>query len=136
MYVYSLQVRVRYAETDQMKYVYYGNYAMYFEVARVETLRNLGCHYKDLENIENVMMPVLENYSRYLRPAYYDDLLTIQVKIAEKPTAKIRFNYEIFNPENTLIHEGYTVLAFLNTQTHKPTRCPSILLNLLEPYFI
>jgi acyl-CoA thioester hydrolase len=136
MYVYSLQVRVRYAETDQMKYVYYGNYAMYFEVARVEALRNLGCHYKDLENIENVMMPVLENYSRYLRPAYYDDLLTIQVKIAEKPTAKIRFNYEIFNPENTLIHEGHTVLAFLNTQTHKPTRCPSILLNLLEPYFI
>ncbi|PKQ70521.1 acyl-CoA thioesterase [Raineya orbicola] len=134
MYQSHTQIRVRYAETDQMKYVYYGNYAIYFEVARVECLRNLGLDYKSLESEHKIMMPVLEHYSRYLKPAFYDDLLTIRVSIPELPQSRIRFEYEILR-ENTLLHNGYTTLAFIHTENLRPVRCPDVLLNLLKPYF-
>ncbi|MDW8295349.1 MAG: thioesterase family protein [Raineya sp.] len=134
MYQSNTQIRVRYAETDQMKYVYYGNYAIYFEVARVECLRNLGLDYKTLETEHKIMMPVLEHYSRYLKPALYDDLLTIRVTIPEMPQTRIRFEYEILR-ENVLLHNGYTTLAFIHTETLRPVRCPDVLLNLLKPYF-
>lgn len=135
MFQSDIQVRVRYAETDQMKYVYYGNYAIYFEVARVECLRNLGLEYKILEDVHHVMMPVLEQYSKYIRPAMYDDLLTIKTSIAELPQTRIRFEYEIYNQNNTLIHKAYTVLAFVHTQTLKPVHCPDVFLNLLKPFY-
>ena len=134
MYVYELNLRVRYAETDQMQYVYYGNYATYFEVARVEALRNLGYSYKKLEQ-EGVMMPVLENFSKFIRPARYDDLLRICVRVEEWPTARMRFDYEIYNEENTLLHIGYTLLVFVSTQTMRPVRCPETMTNLLENHF-
>jgi acyl-CoA thioester hydrolase len=135
MFQSEVQVRVRYAETDQMKYVYYGNYAIYFEVARVECLRNLGLEYKVLEDVHQVMMPVLEQYSKYIRPAMYDDVLTIKTSIAELPKTRIRFEYEIYNQNNALIHKAYTVLAFVHTQTLKPVPCPDVLLNLLKPFY-
>lgn len=96
MYQSETSIRVRYGETDQMAYVYYGNYAMYYEVARVESLRQLGVTYKELE-ASGIMMPVLENHSKFLGPARYDELLRIVTTIREKPTVKIKFEYEIFN---------------------------------------
>ncbi|HET7179798.1 MAG TPA: thioesterase family protein, partial [Chryseosolibacter sp.] len=105
MYISETSIRVRYGETDQMGYVYYGNYAMYYEVARVESLRQLGLTYKEIEEM-GVMMPVLENKSRDLAPARYDDLLRIVTTLREKPGVKIRFEYDIFNSDNTLIHQG------------------------------
>lgn len=134
MFQSSTQIRVRYAETDQMKYVYYGNYAIYFEVARVECLRSLGLDYKTLESDHKIMMPVLEHYSRYIKPALYDDLLTICVTIPELPQTRIRFDYQIFR-EETLLHKGHTILAFINSETLRPVRCPEILLKLLKPHF-
>lgn len=134
MYQAETQVRVRYAETDQMSYVYYGNYAMYFEVARVEALRSIGFSYSQMER-EGVMMPVLESHFRYLKPGKYDELLTIKTKLPVLPGARIRFEYEVYNEQDQLITEGWTILTFLKKESHLPTRPPKNLLDLLKPYF-
>jgi acyl-CoA thioester hydrolase len=135
MYSSSTTVRVRYGETDQMGYVYYGFYAMYYEVGRVESLRQLGLTYKEIEAL-GVIMPVLENKSSYLAPALYDELLTIVTTIREKPTVKIRFEYEIFNEAKKLINKGETLLAFVDKNTNRPCRPPQAMAKVLEPFFI
>lgn len=134
MYTSETTVRVRYGETDQMGYVYYGIYAMYYEVARVESLRQLGVTYKEIESM-GVMMPVLENKSRYLAPARYDELLRIVTVLRERPGVKIRFEYSIYNEGNELIHEGETLLAFVDKLTGRPCRPPGAMLQVLEPFF-
>jgi acyl-CoA thioester hydrolase len=134
MYQSETSVRVRYGETDQMAYVYYGVYAMYYEVARVESLRRLGVTYKELE-ASGVMMPVLENHSKFLAAARYDELLRIVTTIREKPTVKIKFEYEIFNEENKLIHQGETLLAFVDTKSGRPCRPPELMMNVVAPFF-
>lgn len=134
MYESSVKIRVRYSETDQMGYVYYGNYAAYYEVARVESLRNLGFAYKQLE-FQGVMMPVLENKTKFHQPARYDELLTIKVKIVNRPGVRIIFHYEIFNEEDALINTGETILAFVNIQSGRPCRPPQVMQDLLDPYF-
>lgn len=134
MFVFNTELRVRYADTDQMGYVYYGNYGAYYEVARVESLRHLGYSYKDLE-ANGIMLPVLENYSRFLLPAMYDELLRIEVVLKEIPSVRIQFFYRIFNEENKLIHTGNTLLAFVNKETGKPCRPPASLIALFSPFF-
>jgi acyl-CoA thioester hydrolase len=134
MYTSETTVRVRYGETDQMGYVYYGVYAMYYEVARVESLRKLGLTYKSLEE-QGIIMPVLENKSKYIAPAYYDELLRIVCVVREKPGVRIRFNYEIFNEENKLIHIGETLLVFVDRRTSKPCPPPEAMEKVLEPFF-
>jgi acyl-CoA thioester hydrolase len=134
MYTSETTLRVRYGETDQMGYVYYGYYAMYYEVARVESLRQLGLTYKELEEM-GVMMPVLENKSSYLAPARYDDLLRIVTILREKPGVRIKFEYEIFNEANQLIHRGETLLVFVNKKTNRPCRPPEEMEKVLAPFF-
>ncbi len=134
MYQTETNIRVRYAETDQMGYVYYGNYATYYEVARVENLRALGFQYKKLEE-QGVMMPVRELQVRYVQPAKYDDLLCIKTFVKAMPSARMVFDYEIFNQENILLNTGQTTLVFVDMKTNKLLRCPEILKNLFEPYF-
>lgn len=134
MYQSSTTVRVRYGETDQMGYVYYGFYAMYYEVARVESLRQLGMTYREIEEM-GVIMPVLENHSWYISPGRYDELLTIVTTIREKPTVRIKFEYEIYNEENKLINKGETLLAFVDKKTNRPCRPPKPMEIVLEPYF-
>ena len=134
MYTSETHIRVRYGETDQMGYVYYGHYAMYYEVARVESLRQLGMSYKELEDM-GIIMPVLENKSSYYAPALYDQYLKIITTIYEKPTVRIKFSYTIFNEANRLIHEGETLLVFADKKTGKPCRPPAIFQNLLAPFF-
>lgn len=123
MYTSEVQVRVRYAETDQMGYVYYGNYAAYFEVARVEALRSLGFSYKKLEK-DGVMLPVLDFYVKYFKPAYYDDLLTIKTTIREMPQARIRFEYDTYNEKDELLNSANTTLVFINRTTNRPCAAP------------
>ena len=134
MFQTSIQIRVRYAETDQMGYVYYGNYATYYEVARVEALRKLGLSYKELEE-KGVMMPVLENRSKFLLPGKYDELLTVKVTIPKMPAVKIIFQYDIYNENDHLIHEGETTLAFINMQSGRPVRMPEEMQKLLSHFF-
>jgi acyl-CoA thioester hydrolase len=134
MYKSETTVRVRYGETDQMGYVYYGFYAMYYEVARVESLRQLGLTYKSIE-ARGIIMPVLENKSKYIAPALYDELLRIVCVIREKPGIRIKFEYEIFNEQNKLIHIGETRLVFVDKQTSKPCPPPEEMEKVLEPFF-
>ena len=134
MYTTETRLRVRYGETDQMRYAYYGYYAMYYEVARVESLRQLGLTYKELEAM-GIIMPVLENHSEFISPALYDELLKIEVTIPEKPSVRIRFLYKIFNEQGKLIHVGETRLAFVNQKTGRPCRPPEAFQKVLEPYF-
>ncbi len=134
MYNHDVQIRVRYADTDQMGYVYYGNYAAYYEVARVESFRHLGYAYKQLEEA-GIMMPVLELKSNYILPAKYDDLLTIKVSIPEFPKVKIKYLYEVYNEEETLLNRGETTLAFINMKSGKPVRMPEVMGQLLKPFY-
>jgi acyl-CoA thioester hydrolase len=134
MYVSETTIRVRYGETDQMGYVYYGFYAMYYEVGRVESLRQLGLTYKSLEEI-GIIMPVLENHSTFLAPARYDDLLRVVTTLREKPGVKIRFEYEIFNEAQKLLHKGETLLVFIDRKTNKPCKPPKEMIDVLAPYF-
>jgi acyl-CoA thioester hydrolase len=134
MYQSETSVRVRYGETDQMAYVYYGNYAMYYEVGRVESLRQLGVTYKELED-SGVMMPVLENHSKFITAARYDELLRIVTTIHEKPSVKIKFHYDIYNEQNKLIHQGETLLAFVDMKTMRPCRPPEMMMRVLAPFF-
>lgn len=134
MYTSETSVRVRYAETDQMGYVYYGNYAMYYEVARVESLRKLGLTYKEIEGM-GIMMPVLENHSKYLAPGRYDEVLRIVTTIRETPSVRIRFEYDVYNEEDKLINEGMTLLAFVDIKSGRPCRPPQQMLEVLAPFY-
>ncbi len=135
MYTHITQIRVRYSETDRMNYVYYGNYAQYFEVARVEALRNLGVSYKNLEELEGVMLPVLDYQIKFIKPAFYDELLTIKTSITKLPQARIYFEYEILNEKNEVINLASTTLVFVRKETMKPMIAPDSLLSKLKAYF-
>ena len=130
----STNLRVRYAETDKMGYVYYGNYATYFEVGRVEGLRSLGFSYKQIED-EGIMLPVLDFQIKYFKPAFYDDLLTIKTTITEIKGARIHFEYETLNEKNELLNKGATTLVFINIATNKPCAAPNWFLEKSKKYF-
>ena len=134
MYTSETKIRVRYGETDTMGYVYYGNYATYYEVARTEMVRKLGLPYQKMEE-EGIALPVIHLECKYLRPARYDDLLTIKTYLRTIPSAKITFDYEIFNEEGEKLNEGQTSLVFTNGDTGRPCRPPEELLAALKPHF-
>ena len=135
MYESTVQIRVRFAETDQMNVVYYGNYAQYFEVGRVESIRQLGVVYKDIE-ASGVVMPVVEMHVRYLRPATYDDLLTVKTTIRELPeNYRVEFFQDVYNEQGKLLAAGRVVLYFLEAQTKRKTNIPPALKEKLLPFF-
>ncbi|OYU96287.1 MAG: thioesterase [Bacteroidetes bacterium B1(2017)] len=134
MFVSETKLRVRYAETDQMGYVYYGNYATYYEVARVEALRDVDLSYKLFEDT-GIMMPVLSLSCNYVKPAKYDDLLTIKTFIKEMPGVRIHFYYEVFNEAGVLLNRGETTLVCIDMKTQRPCGSPAILIEKLKPYF-
>lgn len=134
MYIHENQIRVRYAETDKMGFVYYGNYPAYYEVARVEAFRALDFPYKEMED-EGVGMPVLDMSIKYHGPGKYDDLLTVKLIVPEMPRARIRFLYEIRNESGDLINTGETILAFMNMETGRPVKMPERLKNSIAPFF-
>lgn len=134
MYISETTLRVRYAETDKMGYVYYGNYTHYYEVGRVEALRQLGMSYKELEE-SGIMLPVYTCSIKYLKPALYDDLLIIKTTIKELPTARIVFDYEIYNQKNELLNTGNTTLVFIDMKTNKPCPAPIAFIRKIKKYF-
>jgi acyl-CoA thioester hydrolase len=135
MFVHDTKIRVRYGETDQMGYLYYGNYAEYYEVGRVEALRTLGVTYRDMEAKHQVMMPVMSLEMRFVRPALYDELLTVRTAIKEYPLSNIVFEMEIFNENNKLVNGGRVKLCFIDANTRRRIDTPSFLLESLKPYF-
>jgi len=135
MFTFKTQIRVRYAETDQMGFVYYGNYATYYEVARVEAFRHLGCNYRALEQ-EGIIMPVLDMKVKYYQPARYDDLITIKVTVPKMPLLKILFQYELYNEEKTLLNTAETNLVFVDTKIQKPIKFPEEVQKFFQQYFV
>ncbi|MEE9438588.1 MAG: thioesterase family protein [Saprospiraceae bacterium] len=135
MWVTEFKKRVTYGETDQMGYLYYGNYAMLYEIGRVEAIRSLGITYKELEEIHKVMMPVISVESRYLGPVKYDELVTIKTTISERPSKLISFYHEIFTEEGQLVHKGTVKLFFVDMKTNKRVSTPEYVMSKLEKYF-
>ena len=123
-------LRVRYGETDPMKYVYYGNYAEYLEVARVELFRELGIPYDEIEN-QGIWLPVSEFSIKYLKPGLYDEILEIHTYIKKIPGVRIEFEYEIYNSSKEKITEAKTTLFFLDAKKNKVIKCPDFLMDLL-----
>jgi len=134
MYVHTTKIRVRYADTDQMGYMYYGNYATFFEVGRVEMLRSLGMTYKSMEN-SGIIMPVSEMKCKYIKPALYDEEITIKVIIEQMPSVRIHFRYELFNENEELIHLGETTLVFVDKIKNKPCLPSKEFLEKMNQYF-
>ncbi|MDN5478848.1 MAG: acyl-CoA thioesterase [Chryseobacterium sp.] len=124
-------LRVRYGETDPMKYVYYGNYAEYLEIGRVELFRNIGMSYDEIEN-QGIWLPVSEYKIKYIRPALYDQKLEIHTYVKKIPGVRIEFDYEIYNEKGEKITEASTTLFFLDAKTNKIIKCPDFLMKLIE----
>lgn len=134
MYTSEIKLRVRYAETDKMGYCYYGNYAEYFEVGRVEALRALDATYKEMED-NGIMLPVLSFSIKYFKPALYDDMLTIKTTITELPTTRLNFVYETSNENNILLNKAETTLVFIDMKSSKPCHAPKWFMEKINPYF-
>tara|TARA_B100001758_G_scaffold105781_1_gene90634 strand:+ start:2311 stop:2715 length:405 start_codon:yes stop_codon:yes gene_type:complete len=133
MYSFKNNIRVRYSETDKMGFVYYGIYAQYYEVGRVELLRSLGVVYKDLEE-RGFLLPVVKFSISYKRPAFYDDLLTIYTSIKELSSVSIKFDYKILNSKSELLNTGEVKLAIVNKDTSKSCSFPDDILEKLAKY--
>jgi acyl-CoA thioester hydrolase len=135
MFTSETKIRVRYAETDQMNIVYHGNYAQYFEVGRVESIRQLGLSYKDVE-ASGVIMPVIEWTAKFIRPAHYDDLLTIRTSVRHWPVDyRVEFHQEVFNEQGKLLTTGKVLLYFLKAGTMEKTTMPEEMARTLRPFF-
>ncbi|MEO8398505.1 MAG: thioesterase family protein [Ignavibacteriaceae bacterium] len=129
------EIRVRYADTDQMQFVYNGKYLEYFEVGRTEMLRSIGFPYKILEDM-NYQLPLLESFVKYISPARYDDLLIIEAFVNEMPSFKIHINYKItIKGKNILAAEGYTLHVFIKKDSKKAVRLPEIFIEKLNPFY-
>jgi acyl-CoA thioester hydrolase len=131
MEYHQIQIRVRYSETDQMRVVYHGNYAQYFEIGRVEWLRNKGISYKWMEE-NGIMLPVVSLTMNYRKPARYDELLTLKTILKNKTSVKIEFEYELYNESNELLTTGNSILVFVDMKTGRPVAPPEYISAILE----
>ncbi len=135
MIEHEVHIRVRYSETDQMGYCYYGNYAQYYEVGRAELIRSIGLSYKDLEKIHGILMPVMSMKTRFVRPALYDENLRMVTQLKELPQKTMTFHSNIYNEKNKLVNGGYVRLGFINAEKSKSLSAPQFLIEKLSPYF-
>ena len=131
MNYHQIEIRVRYSETDQMRVVYHGNYAQYFEVGRVEWLRNKGVSYKWMEE-NGIMLPVVSLTMNYKKPARYDELLTLKTSLKKQASVNIEFDYELYNEKEELLTTGNSVLVFVDMKTGRPIAPPLYILELLN----
>lgn len=123
----EISFRVRYSETDQMGVVYHGNYAQYFEMGRVEWLRQLGTSYKEMEK-NGIMLPVISLHVDFKKSAVYDDLITVRTILKKTPAVRIEFDFEIRNQVGDLLVTANTVLVFMDMEKKRPVNCPDYLL--------
>ena len=130
---FSTQIRVRYKDTDQMGIMHHSNYIVLYEQARTEWLREMGLTYAEIER-RGVMSPIIEVHSRYHYPAFYDELLTVKVKMEQMPTARLVVDAEVYNPDGKLINTGSVTLGFMSAETRRPCRVPEWFLSALEEY--
>ncbi|MEO7801681.1 MAG: thioesterase family protein [Ginsengibacter sp.] len=135
MFTTETSIRIHYALTDQMGVVYHGHYAQFYEIGRTEAIRALGYTYKDIE-ATGIIMPVVDIHSRFLRPAKYDDLITVKTTLRELPTHhKIVFHSEIYNQQDELLNVGDVTLYFMDAKTMKRVNMPEELAEKVTQYF-
>lgn len=135
MFTHKTQIRIHYALTDQMGVVYHGHYAQFYEIGRTEALRSLGLTYKEVETM-GVIMPVTEIHSKFLRPALYDDLITVVTTVKELPLHhKIIFHSEIYNEKNELLNAGDVTLYFMEAKTMKRCAMPEKIKEKMNEFF-
>ncbi len=134
MFSHSTKIRVRYADTDQMGYMYYGNYAEFYEVGRVEMLRSLGMTYRSMED-SGIIMPVTELKCKFIKPALYDEEITVKVMIETMPSLRINFKYELFNEKQELINLGETTLVFIDQKRNRPCMPSEDFLSRMKAHF-
>jgi len=127
----EVDLRIRYGETDQMGIVYHGNYAQYFEIGRTEWLRNLGITYKQMEE-DGIKLPVISLVVNFKKSVCYDDVIKVKTTLKKMPTASIEFDYEIENENGEIVTTGNTILAFIDINRNRPTRCPQHILDKLQ----
>ena len=128
-------IRVRYGEVDQMGFLYYGNYALFYEVARAAMIREAGYPYSEMEQ-DGTVMPVVKMNAKFLKPALYDELITVETTMTELPVHPfVTFYHKLFNEKGELIHKGEVTLTFYNPKTQKRVPMPEKLRLLLEPHF-
>lgn len=131
MITYDAKIRVNYKDTDQMGIVHHSNYIVYYEMARIEALRAWGMPYSEMEK-NGIISPILEIGSKYIFPAYFDEVLTVRVIIDEIPMVRFKVRYELYNEEGRLINTGYTWLGFLDATTRRPCRAPQYFVDRLK----
>lgn len=135
MLTFKTEIRIRYADTDQMQFVYNGKYLEFFEVGRTELLRSTGLSYKVVEK-EGFQLPLVEAHLKYISAAYYDDILIIETFLKEIPKLKMKLEYKIFRKENNdLVTEGYTEHVFINKESKKPVRPPKFFIDAIKNYY-
>ncbi len=134
MIVHTTDIRVRYADTDQMGYVYYGKYAEYFEVGRVELIRSLGISYREIEE-RGIMLPVVELVIKYLAPAFYDELLSVKSIVPEIPRSSLLTEYEVVKPDGKIAVKGRVKLAFIDQERMRPVRAPGYMVEAMKEKF-
>lgn len=135
MYAHNFQKRIRYGETDKMGYLYYGRYADLYEIGRVEMLRSLGLSYREMEDEQGIMLPVKSIQMRFVRPAKYDELVTIKTTLRSMPDKDIVFHVEVFNEKNKIVNGGSVRLVFVDMKTNKTVTAPDFLVEKLTSYF-
>ena len=136
MFTTETKIWIHYALTDQMGVVYHGHYAQFYEIGRGEAIREIGFTYKDIEAM-GIIMPVVDIHSRFLRPAKYDDLITVKTTLKELPLHhKIVFHSEIYNENGELINIGDVTLYFMEAKEMKKCEIPSALKLKLEKHFM
>jgi len=129
----EIKIRIRYGETDQMGFVYHGNYAQYLEMGRIELLRKLGVSYKKMEE-EGIMLPVLSLNINFKKSAYYDDIIKVKTQLNKTPSVRIEFDYEITNQKGEILTTATAELVFMNMKTGRPVKCPENILDKLQKY--
>jgi len=127
-------IQIRYDEVDKMGYVYHGNYAKYYHISRTELMRSIGFSDKEFENY-NIIMPIIELNVKYLKPVYYDDIITIKTILKQQPDTRMKFYHEVRNENNVLINTASSTVVFVDMVTRFPMRAPKFFIDKLKPYF-
>jgi len=130
----EIRIRVRYCEVDRMGYLHHANYAVYFEEARTELIRKLGLTYREMED-RGILLPVHELQVKYLRPVFYDDLITIKTTVVKDPSVRLQFEYQMMNESGDLMSQGKTTLIFVDASSRKPIRMPAFFGDIIASYF-
>ena len=127
------KIQIRYDEVDKMGYVYHGNYAKFFHISRTELLRKIGFSDKELE-IKNILLPVIEMNIKYLKPVFYDDVITIKTFLQKIPSSRMWFKHEVFNANNEVINQAESTVVFVDMHTRKPMKAPGFIVDKIESY--